>query len=424
LHIVRILLDEVFGRENFIVVITVKKKSSTAPGQSVADYIVWYAKDAEQIKMYKICADSGEPEDADKYRKILLATGELRQAFLIDEEQQVVLRNSFARDDYPVVSQHPSKTRSSAMMINGKSVYPPANCQWRYDPDVDMKRLLKAERLRAGDRSAFGIVLWGDSESGSISNIWTEFHGAANPIYVVQTNYKIIERCLLMTTDPGDLVLDPTCGSGTTAYVAEQWGRRWITIDTSRIAIAIARQRLMTARFENYKVKKPSGGTAENPGTGFNYKSVPHITLKSIAQNSNLDPIFAKHEPILESALKACNVALSKVDADTKRKFEEKLASKQRAEGKRALTDADERRWKLREKWEHWEVPFDTDPDWPEGLAKTVTEYRKAWRAKMDEVDACIAANGEPEELVDQPEPSPGVRVSGPSSTVWRPRIT
>ncbi|MFZ4616632.1 MAG: hypothetical protein ACOYM2_10625, partial [Rectinemataceae bacterium] len=119
-------------------------------------------------------------------------------------------------------------------------------------------------------------------------------------------------------------------------------------------------------------------------------------------------------EPILEAELKACNAALATVGADLKKKLEAKLAAKQRDEGKRALTDADERRWKLKAKWEHWEVPFDTDEDWPKALKDAVSSYRKAWRAKMDEVNACIAANADQEELVDQPETAPGVRVSGP----------
>ena len=127
-----------------------------------------------------------------------------------------------------------------------------------------------------------------------------------NKSYVVQTSVKPIERCLLMTTDPGDLVLDPTCGSGTTAYVAEQWGRRWITIDTSRVAIALARQRLLTASFDYYKLKDKQNGIAG----GFINKTVPHITLKSIANNTALDPIFAKHEPILKEKLDILNKKL------------------------------------------------------------------------------------------------------------------
>jgi adenine-specific DNA-methyltransferase len=217
-----------------------------------------------------------------------------------------------------------------------------------------------------------------------------------------------------MTTDPGDLVLDPTCGSGTTAYVAEQWGRRWITIDTSRVAVAIARQRLLTAKYDFYQLRDERAGVAGN----FKYKSVPHITLKSIAQNQNLDPIFAKHEPTLEAKLTACNTALARVTAEHRRKLDYKQLDKERAGGKRAITDADRRRWSLPEKgqtWEHWTVPFDTDPDWPKELTEAVTAYRKAWRAKTDEINACIAANADQEELVDQPEMVKGVvRVSGP----------
>src|SRR5262249_35109236 len=162
-----------------------------------------------------------------------------------------------------------------------------------------------------------------------------------------RTADKVVSRCMLMTTDPGDLVVDPTCGSGTTAYVAEQWGRRWITIDTSRVALAIARQRLVTARFEHYTTKGNGNGSSADPGTGFLYKKVPHISLKSIAQNPNLDPIFAKHEQLLASALTGCNKALKQVHADTRRRLAEKLVAKERAEGKRTVTDADRRRWEL-----------------------------------------------------------------------------
>jgi adenine-specific DNA-methyltransferase len=164
----------------------------------------------------------------------------------------------------------------------------------------------------------------------------------------------VVERCILMTTDPGDLVLDPTCGSGTTAYVAEQWGRRWITIDTSRVAVAIARQRLLTAKLDMYRVKKQSGESSEqsdslgvDPHPGFVYKTVPHITLKSIAQNQNLDPIFAKWEPVLDAKLAACNAALADVTKNMRDTLELKLLDKQRDEGARSITDADRRRWQL-----------------------------------------------------------------------------
>jgi len=252
-----------------------------------------------------------------------------------------------------------------------------------------------------------------------------------------------------MATDPGDLVLDPTCGSGTTAFVAEQWGRRWITIDSSRVAVSIARQRLLTASFDSYKTKDPTAGidatAPQNPAYGFHYKTVPHITLKSIAQNQNLDPVFAKHEPILSAALLELNSALANVGAlatPLQTKLVEKLRAKVAAEGARSISDIDLRRWLLpgtssdllnfgtanqRSKWkeaipkglqwQEWEVPFDSDPEWPEPLQRALNAFRAAWRFKMDEINATIKANAEPEELVDQPEQLRGVtRVSGPFS--------
>jgi adenine-specific DNA-methyltransferase len=237
---------------------------------------------------------------------------------------------------------------------------------------------------------------------------------------------------MLMTTDPGDLVLDPTCGSGTTEYVAEQWGRRWITIDVSRVALAIARQRLLTAKFDYYRLRptsaedvrrNPDGSwltdpTRQIPGScTFDYRTVPHVTLKSIAQNQALDPIFDKWTPILAEKLAAINAALGQgVTKSLRQKLLAKLELKQKREGKRAVTDADERRWRLPEKgWREWEVPFDTDPDWPQALQEALKAYRTAWRGKMDEVNACIAARADQEELVDQPFLERNrVRVSGP----------
>jgi adenine-specific DNA-methyltransferase len=293
-----------------------------------------------------------------------------------------------------------------------------------------LDRLVSSDRIEASTNSIRYVRFFDDFPVEPLLNVWEDTTRAGyidEKRYVVQTATKVIERCILMTTDPGELVLDPTCGSGTTATVAEQWGRRWITIDASRVDISIARQRLLTAKFDYFELKDNAKGV----GGGFKCKTVPHITLKSIAQNTNLDPIFAKHEPILEKALATCNDALAEVPSDLKTKVAAKLIAKQRTEGKRAVTDADRRRWLLppdnRDRdakltvdanfrgWYHWEVPFDTDPDWPKPLQDAVTAYRAAWREKMDEVNACIEANAEPEELVDQPEIRRGVvRVSGP----------
>jgi len=283
-----------------------------------------------------------------------------------------------------------------------------------------------------------------DSSTTPITSLWAEIRSGGFQdlkMYVVQTATGIVERCIQMTTDPGDLVLDPTCGSGTTAYVAEQWGRRWITIDVSRVALAIARQRLLTAKYDYYRLRPVSAEDAARNEAGpwladpekqlpgpctFACKTVPHVTLKSIAQNQALDPIFARWAPLLAEKLAALNQALAAAVTDALRaKLKAKLAAKERAEGKKAITEADRRRWLLPNPsgladpkgfgWQEWEVPFDTDPDWPQPLQAALTDYRATWRAKLDAVNACIAARADQEELVDQPAVERGkVRVAGP----------
>lgn len=275
-----------------------------------------------------------------------------------------------------------------------------------------MKRLSKSERIFASAKTLKFIRYANDFLVTEVSNLWTDAMSLIGKKYVAETVPKIIERCMLMVTEPGDLILDPTCGSGTTAYVAEQWGRRWITIDTSRVAITLARQKLLTANFNYYQLKNKLEGVSG----GFVNKTVPYITLKSIAQNTALDPIFAKHESILEEKLEILNLALTEVTPKIRTKLLSKLAEKERRDGKKAITDADRRRWQLpTTAWQEWEVPFDPDPDWPQALSDALTDYREAFRAKMEEVNDCIAASSEGEELVDQPEvDSKKLRVSGP----------
>ncbi len=262
-------------------------------------------------------------------------------------------------------------------------------------------RILAAERLFAATNSLRYKRLLMDFPWTEFTNVWDDtvvgsFH--EEKLYVVQTSPKVITRCLLMTTDPGDLVLDPTCGSGTTALVGEQWGRRWITIDTSRVALALARQRLLTSKFDYYKLRpvgaeglkrNPSGQWLTDPNdetkakATFACKSVPHITLKSIAQNVALDAIFAKHQPILDAKLKTLNDALKKVPADLRQKLNGKLLEKEKREGKKSVTEADRRRWSLpKEPWREWEVPFDADGDWPAALQSALKDYRAAWRGE------------------------------------------
>jgi adenine-specific DNA-methyltransferase len=276
-----------------------------------------------------------------------------------------------------------------------------------------MRRLGFAGRLRAAKNTARGIVYFDDFARSPIPNIW-DFHGERDPIYVVQTNRGIVERALLMTTDSGDLVLDPTCGSGTTAYVAEQWGRRWITIDTSRVSLTLARTRLMAGRFPYYYLaddypkaaglagddeikdhlrrNAPAAESSQDVRKGFVFKRVPHVTLKSIANNDEIDAIHAKWQPQLADLRKQINKAAG-------------------------------------QKWQEWEVPrtsTDCADDADSGNKKNLRESAKSadkllkqyWelrRTRQAEIDASIARKAETEVLYDQPyEDTKRIRVTGP----------
>lgn len=469
LHRVRNLLDEVFGATNFVSVITVKKTGGMGEEliDNVSDYVLWYCKDRSKAKYNPLYTDKDLSEGVgERYSRVEFPDGSIHP--ITPEEvasPEALPPGAHIFLGGPLTSQTASESTTFDFEFEGKPVQLRKG-GWKTNYK-GMNRLILAGRILGTRDFANYKIHFDDFPAVSVGNLWSDTMGTAeqNKVYVVQTTTKVVQRCLLMASDPGDLILDPTCGSGTTAFVAEQWGRRWITIDTSRVAIAIARQRLLTAKFDYCQLRpltaedqarNPSGawlsdptGQIEGPVT-FQCKTVPHVTLKSIAQNTNLDPIFAKHIPILEERLAACNAALARVPEATRRILAVKLMEKQKAEGRKAITDADRRRWQLpvvaavydrrtdsggdgaaihvpkqdqdgghrpplQGGWEHWQVPFDTDPEYPKGLADAVTEYREAWRAKMDEVNACIAANAEQEELVDQPEVAKGMlRVSGP----------
>ena len=382
-HRMRCVMDEVFGLENFVAQIYFKTTSGRHATKidRLGNYILWFAKDIESVKYRNLFVYK---EENDKPK---MSNGDLQ-------------------------SQGVRSTGSYGVRFEGKEYRPLSTNHWK-TIEEGMRRLIRSDRVFAGQRNIYYKRWSTDFPVVPISDVWTDVSGGASEkVYVVQTNGKIIERCLLMTTDPSDIVLDPTCGSGTTAYVAENWGRRWITIDTSRVAVALARQRLLTGSFDYYELKDSSKGIAG----GFVNKTIPHITLRSIAQNTALDSIFARHEPILKEKLDMLNRALADVTPDIRTKLLAKLADKQKRDGKRSITDADRRRWQLpKTVWQEWEVPFNTDPDWPQPLQEALTDYRKAWRAKMDKVNECIAAASEGEELVDQPEVDrKRTRVSGP----------
>jgi len=421
LHRVRTLMDEVFGAANFAGIITYAKTTSTTGDDlaSVNDYLIWFFRNA-----------MGSPKVHKLYRtKVAGETGGTGYTKAMSPDGVIYpLGNGTAPDGHRICATGDltsSRPPGDYPVEFRGTVWRPAKGYWKTGA-TGMTRIIQANRVTAGKTTLGYVRFLADFPAFQLTNVWTDTvgqnqFGPAGKVYSVQTANIAVQRCLLMTTDPGDLVLDPTCGSGTTAFVAEQWGRRWITIDSSRVALAIARQRLLTSRFEQFKTKPPRLENSRahkegDPANGFFYKTVPHITLKSIAQNAGLDPIFARHQPALDTKLTALNAALKKVKPDLRRRLQTKLSEKERREGKRSITDADRRRWLLPESaWQEWEVPFDSDDEWPAALQQALVEYRTAWRARMDEVDAAIAANAEPEELVDQPEVVPGVvRVTGP----------
>jgi adenine-specific DNA-methyltransferase len=396
-HRVRALLDEVFREENAVVTLVVKKKSATTATDPVNDYLLWYAKNRSELKTRPLYKDRRDPEDDSKFNTLISPAGEhARITGFEDREIEHRLREGWrwARVNYPLVSQDPSD-RSKNFPFQRKEFECGSNRHWTYDPDVDMQRLAKAERIfDGGGKSLGGVVYWKDWAFASIPNIWTEFHGEKFPIYVVQTNPRVIERCLLMATDPGDLVLDPTCGSGTTAYVAEQWGRRWITIDTSRVALALARARIMGARYPFYLLADSREGqlkeaevTRTSPSLqlaygnirqGFVYERVPHITLKSIANNAEIDVIWDKWQTKLEPLRERLNKALKKT-------------------------------------WQEWEIPREVDAKWPDAAKKLHVDWWQARIGRQKEIDASIAAKAEFEYLYDKPYPdNKKVRVAGP----------
>lgn len=416
-HRVRAVMDEVFGPQNFVCLIVVEKTQGQTSTHlaSVCDYLLWYARSIKEMTYYQLyptksvgsTGASGYTlaEDSESGYVRSLTKEELESPEVIDSRWKVL-------DGTPLVSQSGGENSQFTVQFEGRA-YLPKGTFWKTNPE-GFRRLIAAHRLIAlGERIEYRRYL-SDFPVYPLANLWTglgERGFVGRKLYVVQTAAEVVRRCILMTTRPGQLVLDPTCGSGTTAFAAEELGRRWITVDTSRVSLAIARQRMLTARFQQYRIKDGSA----NPAAGFVYETVPHITLKSIAQNNHLDPIFAKHEPLLNAALEQCNVALGGISAQVLSQLEAKLTTKQRAGGKRAISNRDRRRWLLPDRFEHWTVPFDTDSDWPKEFLAAVVAYRKAWRAKMDEVHACIVANAEQEELVAEPAPLKGiVRVSGP----------
>ncbi len=271
-HHVRELMDEVFGKNNFIREIIFTKTRSLVSSSfltNITDFLLWYGKDIDKIKFHNLFDI--------KIDNFLTSHYEDNKGniFTKAEGDKLMTQN-------PSLKLEPFK--SDDLIREGNPIYEVEfkgkiyRGGYRTSPE-GMKNLISKNKIFATKNQIRYKFYLSDFPASPLNQLWSDTIGAANKVYVVQTNEKIIQRCILMTTDPGDLVLDPTCGSGTTAYVAEQWGRRWITCDTSRVAITLAKQRLMTAQYDYYKLAH----TEEGVGSGFVYKTVPHITLKSIA---------------------------------------------------------------------------------------------------------------------------------------------
>lgn len=291
LHLVQDLMDEVFGGQNCVAVIPFAKTAGQADKYlaSVCDFIVWYAKSLPQLKYRQLYVDKIPGlQGATKYDYVELPTGERRR--LTPEEQFDLGRlepGSRILSIDPLTSQEFRPDTTVSFEFNGQTFHPGNQSHWKTSVE-GLGRLAYLNRLIAQGNKLRYIRYLNDFPVFPLTNLWPDIGGIQSrtdpKVYVVQTSTTAVQRCVMMSTDPGDLVLDPTCGSGTTAYVAEQWGRRWITCDTSRVAITLAKQRLTTAVFDYYELAHIEEGI----GSGFHYRKVPHITLKSIANNPEI----------------------------------------------------------------------------------------------------------------------------------------
>lgn len=304
-HHVRELMDEVFGVKNFCRMISFKKTTGQSSKiiPSVYDYILWYAKNYQSLKYRPLLKERSSDVVGKSYTWVEFPD-EARRVNAEDRNDPGRLANARRFMTASLMSASASEEGSKPFEFEGKVYKPAPGTHWKTHADGLMGLARSHRLIGVGNTLAYKRYV-DDYSMMSFDCVWDDTLQstfAIENIYVVQTTAKVVSRCLLMTTDPGDLVLDPTCGSGTTAYVAEQWGRRWITCDTSRVALTLAKQRLMTAVFDYHELAHPSEGV----GSGFKYKTVPHVTLKSIANNPDIkegmtreeiDVAIARHAP-------------------------------------------------------------------------------------------------------------------------------
>ena len=403
-HRVRAVMDEVFGQENFVSGIVLRTTSGagspsggTVTIAAVHDFVLWFARSKEHVKYRQLYFDKSDMQTADLYRRVLHVSGEDRPATpeeLSGKSEPSPDFRRFRPDN--LTSQSSPESALFKAEYKGQTIVP-GKGGWKTN-QIGMRRLRAASRLYlTANKSLQYIRAWDDFNVAPINDVWTDVGTGSfttEKVYVVQTNVKIVSRCIFMATDPGDLVLDPTCGSGTTATVAEQWGRRWITIDTSRVALALARTRLMAARYPYYFLADSREGRAKeqaitgrpaHEGTthgdirqGFVYERVPHVMLKDIANDAEIDVIWERWQQILEPLRATLNAALKK-------------------------------------SWEEWEIPREAEEAWPEAARAAHAAWWQARIARQREIDASIARAADVELLYDRPyEDKSRVRVAGP----------
>ena len=435
-HRVRVVMDEVFGEKNFCSLISYK--TSVGLGSegldNTANYLVWYCRDIERRKFRPIfrLTVPGE-KGATRYKTV--RTPDLRQFRTADPDDASLPPGSRLFRDQGLTSRSGSPTTLFDVRFQGTS-FTPTSGGWRTSRE-GFSRVAKADRVMPTGRTLAYKKFFDDFSALAIDNVWSDVSGGVTSrsdpkVFVVQTGTNVVQRCVLMTTDPGDLVLDPTCGSGTTAHVAERWGRRWIAIDTSRVALALARSRIMGARYPYYLLadspegrrkdaelsrKTPSEApTYRDIRHGFVYERVPHITLKSIANNAEIDVIYERLQPDVEASLVDLNQALQghvtpfNVEAGGRKG---RTVDFKAPTGVTVTLPAGEST--PASNFLEWEVPREAEQGWNDAAREAHARFWEARIARQREIDACIAARAEYESLYDKPyQDNKKVRVAGP----------
>ena len=446
-HRVRALMDEVFGESNLCGQIAFQKTGGFAPRliSSVYDYVLWYGKSKSSIKYRKLFKEKDHALVDAGYKWIEVSSNERKPLTSKQLNGLEATPEGRRLQSSILVSAGASETGSRLYDFRGRAFRPAAGSHWKTSAD-GLALLGRANRLMAIGNTLAYVRYVDDFSVTEYSNVWSDTVRstfAASKLYVVQTSEKVIQRCILMATDPGDLVLDPTCGAGTTAYVAEQWGRRWITIDTSRVALALARARVMGARYPYYLLsdshegqrkeaevsyKAPSDTpTYGNVRQGFVYERVPHITLRDIANNAEIDVIYEEFQEKLEPLRMELNAAFGRdyeeweVPRESGDPWPESAASAWLITRGLGNTDADKAaalrvlNTELGRNYTLDDVPDQPRDPWDSGATDL---HRRWWEqriARQKKIDASIAGNANYEYLYDKPYEDRGkVRVAGP----------